>query len=216
MKGTTRPKTTKKRTDKALERAAAITGNTITEWTKKTKTAKNENIDDSLIESEDSGQSVNSVMSSVNVNSVVSMRRVPLLALEWEGPLQAIVWENELCGEKDSGKRSQAQNHRVYARKKVWTKLKNGLFAWRIARPRQLPGMSTVGSTAEREPLLTSLKQNKYLETGSDAIKNKIYSNKRKSISGGNQMAGEERESRQDLDKNDGDEMIGTKKLKSI
>ena len=31
VKRTTRPKTTKKRTDKALERAAAITGNTITE-----------------------------------------------------------------------------------------------------------------------------------------------------------------------------------------
>ena len=76
--------------------------------------------------------------------------------------------------------------------------------------------MSTVGSTAEREPLSTSLNQNKYLENGSIAIKNEIYSNKRKSISGGNQMAGEERESKRDWDKNDGDEMIGTKKLKSI
>ena len=123
---------------------------------------------------------MSSVSSVSSVNSVVSIRRVPLLALEWEGPLQAIVWENgiknELCGEKDSGrKRSQAQKHRVYARKRVWTKLKNGLFAWRVARPRQLPGMNTVGSTAEREPLLTFSKQNKYLENGSDASKTKVY-----------------------------------------
>ena len=117
---------------------------------------------------------------------------------------------------KDSGQTSQAQRHRVYARKRVWTKLKNGLFVWRIARPRQLPGMNTVGSTAEQEPLLTFSKQNKYLENGSDASKTKVYSNKRKSISGGNEMAGEERESRQDSDKNDGDEMTGNKKLKSI
>ena len=47
----TRPKTTKKRTDKALERAAAITRNTITEWTTK-NSADNENIDDGLNESE--------------------------------------------------------------------------------------------------------------------------------------------------------------------
>ena len=130
------------------------------------------------------GQGGDENISSSFLSSVVSMRRVPLLALEWEGPLQAIVWEIELCGEKDSGKRSQAQRHRVYARKRVWTKLKNGLFAWRIARP------NTVGSTAEQEPLLTFSKQNKYLENGSDAIQNKIYSNKRKSFLEGKRWQG--------------------------
>ena len=57
-------------------------------------------------------------------------------------------------------------------------------------------------------------KQNKYLENGSDASKTKVYSNKRKTISGGNEVAGEE--SIQDSHKNDGDEMTGNKKLKSI
>ena len=93
------------------------------------------------------------------------------MALEWEGPLQAIVWENgiqnELCGEKDSGrKRCQAQKHRVYARKRVWTKLKNGLFAWRIARPRQLPGMNMVGSMEVMQIITKFIqtKENLFLE----------------------------------------------------
>ena len=98
----------------------------------------------------------------------------------------------------------------------ISAQLKNGMFAWRVARPRQLPGLNTVGSTAEQEPLLTFSKQNKYLKNGNDASKTKLYSNKRKSISGGNEMTWEERESGKDSDKNDGDEMTGTKKLKSI
>ena len=87
----------------------------------------------------------------------------------------------KVCGDKDSGTTSQIKNQRVYARKKVWTKLKNGLllFAWRIVKPRQLPGNNTVRSTAEQEPLLTFSKQKKYSGNRSDANKNEVYSNKR-------------------------------------